>query len=91
MNSYHRDGKAINPQLLLPSPVSVSLFFSLSFCSFLPASSNPDQAGVTLASVCDISKHADKRPYVYDQGLDKYWSGEIIKEQTEKQSAERQR
>lgn len=88
MNSYHRDGKAINPQLLLPSP---RLSLALSFYSFLPPSSNPDQAGVTLASVCDISMRADKQPYVYDQGLDKYWSGEIIKEQAEKQRAERRR
>lgn len=88
MNSYHRDGKAINPQLLLPSP---RLSLVLSFYSFLPPSSNPDQAGVTLASVCDISMRADKQPYVYDQGLDKYWSGEIIKEQAEKQRAERRR
>lgn len=88
MNSYHRDGKAINPQLLLPSSISLSVSF---FLLFPHSVLSEDQAGFTLASVCDISKCADKGPYVYDQGLDKYWSGEIIKEQAEKQRAERRR
>lgn len=87
MNSYHRDGKAINPQLLV-----LSLLLSL----FLPPTvlrSGPDR--FMLAGVCDIStmcvrlskcvhvcasqlplRRLPYRPDVYNQGLDKYWPEE---------------